>query len=325
MTKQEFQDLLDKYEKGLCTPQEEKLLDAFLNNFQTTSDPPVFNHQEEAVTGDRIYGKITQAISVKNSTQSFYRSTWFWWGVLLLMVLATAYWGVNKIKNNTNEEAPVALASLVTTVGEVKKVTLDDGTIITINENTTIKYPEDFSTDGERKVELNGEAFFKVAKDSLRPFIVVSQNISTRVLGTSFNVSARSGEDQIKVALIEGKVEVLNSDKKRINILEPNEQLTYSKKEQTAYTSTFKGNVTYAWKEEIVLFDKATVREVIEVLSKKYKVHFQIEKEEDIKSLLVYRVNTEKYQLSQVLKHIKKVTDYQFIENDDGSITVRPK
>lgn len=328
MTKKEFQKLLEKYENGWCTPEEEQLLQNFLDSFQRPSDTVNWSKQAQNETGERMFNKINQRI-VKSKASTF-SMTKYWWS-LLLVVLALGlggYWVIQHF--NENKKAPVKVepglyASLTTKENERKVLTLSDGTLITLNENSTLKYPKTFLPQGERKVELIGEAFFDVAKDTLRPFIAHSENIETIVLGTSFNIDARPESEQIEVVLVEGKVQVATSDKEALDILQSNEQLVYSKKNKTAQKSSFRGNLSYAWKEEVILFEKATVQEVVKVLSEKYNKVFQIENKETIESLLVYRVNTKKYKLPQVLKHISKVTDYQFIENADGSISVRSK
>ena len=328
MTNKEFQKLLEKHEKGLCSPQEEKLLNQFLDSFQRPVDKASWNEQEHKETGERIFKKINQRNSTSKATTFLIKRDWIWWTLVALVLGIGAYWAVQKFnesEKSQKEEATVIYANLTTKENEQKDLKLSDGTLITLNENSTLKYPKTFLPNAERTVELSGEAFFNVAKDSLRPFIALSENIETIVLGTSFNINARPDAEEIEVALVEGKVQIRTRQKEKLEILEPNEQFTFSKKNKTAWKSSFKGNLTYAWKEEVILFEKASVREVIEVLNEKYDVVFRIENEEGIESLLVYRVNTEKYQLSQLLEHITKVTDYRFTKNVDGSITVKPK
>lgn len=328
MTEKEFQRLLEKHEKGLCSSQEENLLNQFLDSFQRPVDNSNWSEREQKETGEHIYQKINQRISTSQTTTFSKNTNWLWWALAALLISFGVYWAVQKFHESEKpqkEEVPVIYANLTTKENEQKELKLSDGTLITLNENSTVKYPKTFLPEGERKVELSGEAFFKVAKDSLRPFIALSGNIETIVLGTSFNINARPEAEKIEVALVEGKVQIRTREKEKLEILEPNEQLTFSKKNKTTRKSSFRGNLTYAWKEEVILFEKASVREVIEVLSEKYDAVFQIEKEEGIESLLVYRVNTKKYQLSQILEHITKVTDYRFTKNANGSITVKPK
>ena len=81
--------------------------------------------------------------------------------------------------------------------------TLDDGTKIILNRNSRFTYSDAYGTD-QRKVNLEGEAYFEVAKNPERPFIVDMGNASIRVLGTTFSVKADKGKDQITAVLLEG-------------------------------------------------------------------------------------------------------------------------
>ena len=89
-------------------------------------------------------------------------------------------------------------------------VTLEDGTKITLNANSTLEYPQHFGRSGTREVRLNGEAYFEVTKNPHRPFVVRTGEMSTQVLGTIFDVKAYQA-DRPKVMLLEGKVKVSNA------------------------------------------------------------------------------------------------------------------
>lgn len=91
---------------------------------------------------------------------------------------------------------------------DIRLIRLSDGTRVWINENTRIEYPEKFA-DNERKITLKGEAFFEVARDTTRPFIISSGNITTTVLGTSFDVKAYGNIAEVNVRT--GKVKVESS------------------------------------------------------------------------------------------------------------------
>lgn len=327
MTKEEFQKLLEKYENGQCTPSEEKLLDQFLASFQQPLDTSTWSKQEEEVTGKRIFESINRKIASTETSTSNTNWNWVWWILSVLIIGLGIYWAFQKFYGGKKQvkEDPIIYANLETKSNERKEVRLNDGTIITLNENSTLKYPTTFLPAQERRLQLSGEAFFQVAKDSSRAFIVLSGNIETVVLGTSFNITARPESEKIQVTLVKGKVQVTTSNKEKLDILQANELLVYNKKDNTTQKSTFKGNLPYAWKEDVVYFEDAPVGDVVKVLSEKYNAVFQIQNEEGMKSLLVYPVNTRKYHLTQVMEHISKVTDYHFIQNADGSIRVEPK
>src|SRR5690606_1488289 len=87
------------------------------------------------------------------------------------------------------------------------RITLSDGSQVWLNESSTIRYPEHFEKD-KREVLLSGEACFDVGPDKKRPFVVKTSKVTTRVLGTSFNVNAYQKEPQTKVTVETGRVAV---------------------------------------------------------------------------------------------------------------------
>ncbi|MDB4903660.1 MAG: fec operon regulator FecR [Mucilaginibacter sp.] len=105
------------------------------------------------------------------------------------------------------------------------RITLSDGSIVTLNSETTLKYPPIF-TGQTREVYLDGEAFFDVAKDHKHPFIVHAGKMSVRVLGTAFNIKSYSNDSRSETTLIRGTIEVTLADRPSDRIiLKPNEKL----------------------------------------------------------------------------------------------------
>lgn len=328
MTDEAFKTLLEKYEKGLCTPKEIDQLYRFLDNFQEDAglDKPLT--EEEKTTGQEMFTRIMGSLPVAKPKHIWAKPQWYFLPLaasIIGWICLLAFKGILP-SIDTFFKGEMAHQIIVETQdNEHKEVYLSDGSIILMNHNSTIKYPRVFPAAGRRAVELEGEAFFIVAKDPKRPFVVQTQDIETLVLGTSFNIDSRPESDKIGVALVEGKVDVMALESLKKDILEPNEQWLYSKSDKTTRKTLFKGNLIYAWKEDVLQFDQAMVEEVVEALEKKYSVTMKIERPEAIESLLVYRVDTKKYSLWQVLNHIAKVTDYKFSKQKDGSILVQPK
>lgn len=130
--------------------------------------------------------------------------------------------------------------TLVVSRGGEYILTLSDGTKVWLNSETELKYPVRFMSN-TREVHVKGEAYFEVKKDSLHPFIVHTPHTNTKVLGTSFNVSAYEDEELTAITLVQGKVEVYNQSEKCI--LEPGWQAVSNniseklKKQQVNITS----------------------------------------------------------------------------------------
>jgi transmembrane sensor len=115
--------------------------------------------------------------------------------------------------------------------GARAQFSLSDGTKVTLNAGSKLKYNNRYGFE-DREVQLEGEGYFKVAKDRKRAFIVNTSHVSVKALGTEFNVKAYPGEKTIETTLVEGFVEVKQRNKSKsseVMILQPNQKLTFYK------------------------------------------------------------------------------------------------
>ncbi|HEY4286189.1 MAG TPA: FecR family protein [Puia sp.] len=155
-------------------------------------------------------------------------SRFAWYSVAAAVLLAiggTTYFFRSSTTHNNRES--IARHWLQKTTHPTKKdqLTLSDGTVVTLNSATTIKYPDHFS-DSTREVYLEGEAYFDVSKDPLHPFIIHTDKMNIRVLGTSFNVKSYQSEPLGEASLINGSIEVTLTDRPSDRIiLKPKEKL----------------------------------------------------------------------------------------------------
>jgi transmembrane sensor len=158
--------------------------------------------------------------------------------------------------------------------GEYKLV-LSDGTQVWLNSETRLKFPVQFVTD-ERLVELSGEAYFEVAHNSKKPFIVNTlKEAKVRVYGTSFNINAYSDNHEVAVTLSEGKVAVSKNGSAQL-VLKPGQQAIV-----TSETDISVNNVDAAafgaWKDGLLVFDNLSMEEITKLLSRWYDVDFKFE------------------------------------------------
>jgi len=174
---------------------------------------------------------------------------------------------------------PMASGNLkeISATNEVLKTfELPDGTLVSLNTNTKLKYPEKFGRK-TREVSIEGEAFFEVKPNKNKPFIIHAGSAEIKVLGTSFNVSAYPETKQVEVIVETGKVQVLNK------IIQTNELiLTPGDKGTLIYSSNSLLKTTnqdpnfLAWKTHNLIFKATSLGEVIETLQKVYKVNIQL-------------------------------------------------
>lgn len=205
-----------------------------------------------------------------------------------------------------------------------REIQLADGSTVWLNRNSTLIYSEPFN-DEERNVQLEGEAFFEVQSDPDRPFFVHTKAVTTKVLGTSFNVEAYAEQETIEVALVEGSVKVLYAGRDSVT-LRPGQQFSYDQTSGTGSTDTFMADEPYAWKSDVIYFNKASVEEVISKLERWYDVRFEIAQDAVVELELVHRIEVKKRSLDEVLEDINEVVpDYTFERQANDLILISPK
>ena len=156
---------------------------------------------------------------------------------------------------------------------DVEENKLPDGTEIALNQYSSIKYPEKLD-DNYRRVELKGDAFFKVQRDTARPFIITTQNIEIEVLGTAFYVDSRDGQPQIQVIVESGSVAMMAGNDKVI--LAANEIGVYDKNTKEL-TKSENDDVNYlAWKTDVLVFENTNLERVVFDLNRKFRSQISI-------------------------------------------------
>lgn len=151
--------------------------------------------------------------------------------------------------------------------------TLSDGTRVWINAASTLKYPAKFAADS-RTVYASGEIYLEVAKDAGRPFYVVVDGITVKVLGTSFNIRAYADENDTKVTLLEGKIAAQINDKEYT--LTPGKQLKRDKTFGETSVRTVDPAEIVSWTRGYYIFKKARLQEVVNTLKNWYGVNIML-------------------------------------------------
>jgi transmembrane sensor len=176
------------------------------------------------------------------------------------------------------------IQSITTPRGKSYKVILNDGTTVLMNADSRLIFPTYFRGK-ERIVKLEGEAYFKVSKDRQHPFIVQTEKISTRVLGTEFNLKAYSSSDT-HVTLIDGSVIVCNRANNKEVTLKPGQDVVLHNDQQFDVI-TVDTDYYIQWKDGYFYFDNMPLVEVMKELGRWYNVNIYI----NDNSLLSYRLH----------------------------------
>lgn len=164
---------------------------------------------------------------------------------------------------------------LSTPYGVRLDVVLSDGSKVCLGSGSTLNFPRKFEGKN-RKVSLDGEAFFEIAKNEKNPFIVSSNEIDIKVLGTEFNVNSRSKLNVLEVVLVEGSVSLRNTSESRKDIkLFPSQKATYDKRDKKfAIQSNVDVNFYISWKDGFLEFKRIDINSVFDKLSDYYNVRF---------------------------------------------------
>ncbi|NJN26625.1 MAG: DUF4974 domain-containing protein [Cyclobacteriaceae bacterium] len=187
--------------------------------------------------------------------------------VLVIFSVVAALYFIVEPKVEVNQ--PIAEAFFKENPKGQKLTTfLPDGTKVILNSNSSVKYI-DGGKIAQRQVQLQGEAFFEVVKDSLRPFTVTSNGVRTTALGTSFNVKIKDS-GQVQVALLTGKVEVVGETDKKVVLLPGKSALVDTHGEMVI--SVFDEMEITGWKEGVLVFKDNSLAEIIKRLENWYGV-----------------------------------------------------
>ncbi len=194
---------------------------------------------------------------------------WRWSAAAAILLLAAAgLWWVNR-----GVEAP-QFVEIQTFDKEKKEIVLPDSSHVWLNENSKLVYDQKFE---QRRVTLEGEAFFEVERLVERPFEILSGDATTTVLGTSFNVRAYPAEEKIEVTVKTGKVALaVTKQAEKYVTLEAGESGVFDKKEEKVAVAEAEIANADAWKTDRLDFDEALVKDIIQALERYFNVEIEV-------------------------------------------------
>ena len=247
MKKKEFDNLLQKFENGDCTPEEIIFLEGIVNEtIVTHSELSIFKDENEMQSEEgRMWNKLNDELFSKSKIRNFNKHNLWVQLTLAACLLIVGSFSIyiyipeffrrNVISDSRGMETQ-------NNANTNQTLTLPDGSKVVLEKNSSIIVSEDFGKVN-RTVLLKGKAFFKVVRNEKKPFLVRMGNLVTEVLGTSFKVGSDNQNKSIEVAVISGKVSVYASSKngisKKLNgvVLTPNLKAIYNTENQTIQES----------------------------------------------------------------------------------------
>lgn len=207
--------------------------------------------------------------------------------------------------------------------GKTFALILSDGTEVHLNAGTTLKYPVNFLNGQNRQVFLTGEAFFKVSKDIEHPFIVESNDLNIRVLGTSFNVSSYSENKNISTVLVEGAVRLYGKDElyseEKSKLLQPGKKAEWDKENQKITIQKVNTSFYTSWIDGTLVIEKLRFPEIIKRLERHYNIKI-INNNKELDNQ-VFTATFQVENIQEVLESFKANYSFKYIIEKD-TITI---
>ena len=263
---------------------EDRICSQVLRVLNAVKHPDVSRQSAESM--ETIFNRINDKIEVdsvlhlRNERKHAFRHFLQVACVLLFLLasIGTAYYAG---RSSGNDVLVQSYVETVAPLGVSTKLTLADGTTVTLNSGSKLTYPALF-TANERAVTLSGEGFFEVTKDVNRPFVVRSQNLSVKVLGTKFGFKSYPDDPHTAVTLKEGSVQATpqNKPEQAGIILKPGQQLVLDNQTGEFQCRNVNTDEYISWKEGILYFRDNTLDEITRVLERKFNVDIHIVSDE---------------------------------------------
>lgn len=324
MEQKALQELLEKHAEGTLSAAEQQRLDQWYSDFDQPEDKTVIfkddAHQEQIYHRllQRIYSGLGEEVLSAAFTEwpakkDLKLSMRFWFRMAAIFAFFSLsiplYLFLLRSAPEKQGLLPVAMSFSKTPVGKLLELTLEDGSVIVLNAATTLKYPKHF-TGKTREVYLEGEAFFRISSNPQKPFIVHSGALTTRVLGTSFNIRAYPGMDQIKVNVATGKVGVQLA-KKNIGFLLPNQQLRFDTVEQVAELSACDAALAGSWQKGTIRLDGVSFDELAAVIRNTYG--YELESTRPSVRKTSFKITFNSYdKIDAVMRAISRIPDAKY-------------
>lgn len=278
MDKEQFLQILNKYQEGNATPEEIDFLTTYYNLFEL--EPEVlqsFSLKKKDDLKKRMENNLFQKIDKDESPRISIFNKYRWIAAAAILVIISAV-SFLLIKTQMQEQVLVTQKT-GNAIQRNSFVQLPDGSTAVISAGSKLNYPSSFEGRSKREVYLVGTAFFDIKHNSSKAFIVHTGDVSTTVLGTAFNIKAMAGENLITVTVTRGRVKVSNKTK-TLGLLNPNDQVIYNITKDEVSQNTTSARQAVEWRKEDLLFDDVTIANAAKLLEERYHVNITVSDEQ---------------------------------------------
>ncbi|MFA6876824.1 MAG: FecR family protein [Parabacteroides sp.] len=197
--------------------------------------------------------------------------------ITIPVLIITSFYLYRENKNLGTNEMIVS-----TNIGERANITLPDGTHVTLNAESKLKYAPQTFNKSERLIHFEGEAYFDVKKNHDIPFLIRTTDVQIKVVGTKFNLSARDKNPVAELVLEEGKVLFTSLSSKECRAISPNQKVIFDKKTGTITITTINAQSISSWRKGDLVFHNAQFADIIHTIESNYGVSIDIASHSDI-------------------------------------------
>ena len=296
--------------------ENEQLFFTLKDLFEASSWKTIKNEANTSNGWNKLSGQIQVKKNIKRINTKHVIAFMRYAAIFLLGVFVTYFVSESSNKDifkTESHESPIT--RVVTGKGERTKVVLPDGTKVWVNACSSVSYNSNYG-GRYRIVHLEGEAFFDVAKDSKKPFIVNSKGFNIKAHGTRFDVSAYNDDDKVAAILEEGSISFRQDNAEKQLLIKPGQKIAYSQKENEIKVDNVNTDTYTAWRTGEYRFEQLTFEEVAKRMSRIYNINF-VFKNKETKKIPFTGTFFSYESLDKILKVININTSIRFIKEKD--------
>lgn len=266
--------------------------------------------------------QVRKKLGFRSSRKHFNRRNLFIWSSaaiwLLFIVCSVTLWN-KESTSNLLSDAP-SYCQIDIPAGATSRVLLPDSTVVILNGSSNLKYDARWNERPLREVFLSGEAYFQVKKKTDKPFVVHTDDLNVKVLGTIFNVSSYPDDEAVKVSLVEGRVNVYTASETQNNcILVPNQQAIYEKRQKTLAIQKVNAANQASWTTGKLTFVNENLYNILKSIGRHFNLRIIIQSKKVHKEFFSGTIQLD-MTLNEILSYIDVDNKYTWRENGQSII-----
>jgi transmembrane sensor len=312
MTEEYLSQLISKYANGKASAEEiRQLMDWYRAAGVGDVSWPIADAKEKDQIHDRMLARLKEGTLEEKAR--VVRFSWIKAAAILVIIagLSIVYFSRN---------SSTSYITITNPLGKVQMIRLPDSSRVWLNASTTLQYNKSFKEN--RKIKLDGEAFFQVTHDPSHPFEVTAGSVTTSVLGTAFDIKAYPSETSTTVSVLNGRVQVAHGSKK-LHILSASDKLVFDRQHLTAEFFSNSLAVQPGWTNGLLEFKGETFGQIAGTLERWYGVHL-IFTDPALRDCRYYMSFDDKDTLEKLLSTISQLNGMQY-SIDRNIITISGK